>query len=101
MSNLVTFIFMEMRRSWTGVFISGDTHEQIMNANVLIAMVSVMDCLFLRAYQSNNILFLASTKCPRLKSSDIYVHRKCLEIYTVPSTMLLVMNLKDKAAFVF
>lgn len=67
-----------------------------MNANGLTPMLSVMDCVLLCSYQSNNIVFLASTKCSRWESNNIYVHTKRLKIYAVPTTMLLVINEKDK-----
>lgn len=103
MSNLVTFIFMVMYPSWTSVFISTprDKHGQIMNANGLTGMLSVMDCVLLCSYQSNNMVFLAGTKCPRWESNNIYVHTKCLKIYTAPTTMLLVMKQKDNSGLGF
>lgn len=71
-----------MYPSWRSVFISGpsDTHGQIMNANVYNQGLSNVLCLLMH-YQSNDILFLASIKYPRWKSSSIYVHTKCVQTY--------------------
>lgn len=82
-SNLVTFIFMEMRCTQAGEVYSFQdqvTHMDRLWMQMCTTKVSVMYCVCL-CNQSNDILFLASIKYPRWKSSSIYVHTKCVQTY--------------------